>query len=98
MFLEKYEEDLYLPIIKEFGKENIDYALIGKVIVDVCHELGDLNENTDPKIIVKNALLLVLGLLHRNKPVEDYGKDLWSLDEDNIETVKERLKNIFNGE
>ncbi|MHA1680745.1 MAG: hypothetical protein ACTSUE_07040 [Promethearchaeota archaeon] len=99
IFTKKIEESIYLPIIQQFSEEKVDYELIGKIIVEACRGLEQVNADNgiDPKTIVKNALLLILGLIHKNQPLEEYGSDMDELDQERIEKLRAGLKIAFNG-
>nr|MDO8119447.1 hypothetical protein [Candidatus Sigynarchaeota archaeon] len=89
------EEQVYFPIVSQFGEKDIDYEFIGKIIVDACNAIDDENQDVDPKAIVKNALLLILGLIHKNEPVDKLGKDISSLGPDEVRRIEDDLKSAF---
>ena len=90
------EDQLYMPIIEQFKKDKIDYEFIGKIIVDICNKLDIKSVNINPKTIMKNALLLVLGLIYKDEPIETYGDDISELDRSTINKIRKEIKDILN--
>jgi hypothetical protein len=92
------EEQIYPSILNLFSDKEVDYEAIGKIIVEVCSsieaESGD-ESNPDPKTVVKNALMLILGLLHRDAPIDEIGVDFKSLPAAKIRKINRDLAEIF---
>ena len=92
------EEQIYPSILNMFSDAEVDYEKVGKIIVEVCSTLdaeGDDETSTDPKTVVKNALMLILGLLHRDEPIDEIGVDFKSLPPAKIRKIKRDLQEIF---
>lgn len=92
------EEQVYFPIVNQFSQSNVDFELLGRIIVDVCGALEAAEEapaDVQPRNLVKNALLLILGLLHKNAPVDSYGRDIASLSPEDIERVRRQIEDVF---
>jgi F420-0:gamma-glutamyl ligase-like protein len=92
------EEQIYPSILNMFSNTQVDYERISKIIVDVCAsiETEEHDElNPDPKTMVKNVLLLILGLLHLNKPIDEIGVDLKTLPKAIITKINRDLQEIF---
>jgi hypothetical protein len=91
-------ERLYLSIVEQFDEDKLDFELIGKIIVEVCREIKTNGDKLQFDTIAQNALLLILGLIHKDKPVEEFGDDLWSLDPSEIARKIIEFKEVFNQE
>nr|MDO8114717.1 hypothetical protein [Candidatus Sigynarchaeota archaeon] len=92
------EEQIYSTIMGLYAdKEGVDYEKVGKLIVEVCSaiEAEAQGENVDPKDIVKNALLLILGLLHKNDPIDNFGTDFRNLPASKVRKITRDLQSIF---
>nr|MDO8114581.1 hypothetical protein [Candidatus Sigynarchaeota archaeon] len=73
------EEQVYSSILNLFSKKDVDHEEIAKIIVKICSAIEIDNENADLKNVVKNALLLILGLLYKDKSIDDFGVDIKSI-------------------
>ncbi len=89
------EDQIYLPIVSQFVEKDVDYELIGKIIVNACKSFDLENQEVDPKAVVKNALLLILGLIHKDEPVDKIGKDMSMLSPEEVKRIEEDLKSAF---
>ena len=92
------EEQIYFPIVNQFTQSSVDFEMLGKIIVDVCAGLEAAGEDVadlQPRALVKNALLLILGLLHKDAPVDNYGKDIASLPPEDIDRVRMQIEAVF---
>ncbi|HME52353.1 MAG TPA: hypothetical protein VKM55_09060 [Candidatus Lokiarchaeia archaeon] len=92
------EEMIYPSILNMFSDTEVDYEKLGKIIVDVCSSIeaeGDDETITDPKTVVKNALMLILGLLHRDEPIDEFGVDFKSLPAAKIRKITRDLQEMF---
>ncbi|HME52542.1 MAG TPA: hypothetical protein VKM55_10015 [Candidatus Lokiarchaeia archaeon] len=92
------EEQIYPSILKMFSNPEVDYEKISNIIVDVCSSIeteGNNENSADPKTVVKNALMLILGLLHMNKPIDEIGVDLKTLPAAKIKKINRDLQEIF---
>ncbi|MHA1793161.1 MAG: hypothetical protein ACTSVI_10990, partial [Promethearchaeota archaeon] len=58
--------------------------------------MDSVNKNIDPKNVVKNALLLVLGLIYKDRPIETYGEDISELDPSTLDNIRKEIKDILN--
>jgi hypothetical protein len=92
------EEQIYPSIVNMFSDADVDYVKISKVIVDVCSSIeagsGD-DDGADPKTVVKNVLILILGLLHKNKAIDEIGVDLATLPAAKIQKITRDLQDLF---
>ena len=94
------EDQIYGSIVSLYqDKEAVDYEKVGKLIVEACTAIeahaGDSNEEIDPRVIVKNALLLILGLLHKDEPIDNYGTDFKSLPPGKVRKFVRDMQGIF---
>jgi hypothetical protein len=94
------EDAIYGSIVSLYqDKEAIDYEKVGKLIVEACTAIEahaeDTNEEIDPRIIVKNALLLILGLLHKDEPIDNYGTDFKNLPAGKVRKFVRDMQDIF---
>lgn len=92
------EEQIYPSILNMFSDTVVDYEKVGKIIVEVCSSLeaeGDDETTIDTMIVVKNALMLILGLLHRDEPIEEIGIDFKNLPPAKIRKITRDLREIF---
>ena len=92
------EEQFYLPIIKLFdGKKEVDYTKLGRLIVEVCSAIEKENNpaKVDPKNIVRNSLLLILGLLHKDEPIDTFGKEINDLSAAKKRKIARDLQDVF---
>jgi len=89
------EEQVYASIVNLFANKEANYKDIAKIIVEVCSAIEIGGGNVDPKAVEKNALLLILGLLHKDKPNREYGVDLKSLPETKMRKIIRDLQDIF---
>jgi len=92
------EEQIYPSILSMFAETEIDYEKLGKLIVEVCSSIeaeGDDESILDPKNVVTNALMLILGLLHKDEPIDEIGVDFKSLPTAKIRKINRDLADIF---
>jgi hypothetical protein len=93
------EDQIYGSIVSLYqDKEAIDYEKVGKLIVEACTAIeahADTNESIDPRTIVKNALLLILGLLHKDEPIDNYGTDFKNLPDRKMRKFVRDMQDIF---
>jgi hypothetical protein len=95
MFSTTSEETIYINILREYVKDGIDFETVGHLIVDACNVVKETTEEVDPRNIVRNALLLVLAMLHKNEPIENLGKDIWSMSKTEIKKNLAKMKDLF---
>jgi hypothetical protein len=89
------EEQVYSSILNLFSRKDVDHEEIAKIIVKICSAIEIENENADLKTVVKNALLLILGLLHKDKSMDDFGVDFKSLPDTPKRKIARDLQEIF---
>lgn len=94
------EDQIYGSIVSMYqDKESVDYEKVGKLIVEACTAIeahaDDSNEEIDPRVIVKNALLLILGLLHKDEPIDNYGTDFNKLPPGKVRKFVRDMQGIF---
>ncbi|MFX0102075.1 MAG: hypothetical protein ACFFCS_21090 [Candidatus Hodarchaeota archaeon] len=94
----KIPETLYMEIVQQFDDDDVDYERIGKVIVSVCREIHTNGDKLKFDTVAQNALLLILGLIHKDEPIEEFGNDLWELDPSEIAKRLVEFKEVFNQE
>ncbi|MEX2683180.1 MAG: hypothetical protein Q6373_016465 [Candidatus Sigynarchaeota archaeon] len=93
------EDQIYGSIVNLYqNKGAVDYEKVGKLIVEVCtaieaHAVND--EDIDPRTIVQNALLLILGLLHKDEPIDNYGTDFKNLPAKKMQKFISDMQSIF---
>lgn len=95
------EDQIYGSIVNLYQeKEGIDYEKVGKLIVEACTAIeahaDDINEDIDPRSIVKNALLLILGLLHKDEPIDNYGIEFKNLPPSKVRKFVRDMQGIFS--
>lgn len=92
------EEDIYLPIVKQFEEETIDIELVGKTIVkvfkDISRERLDDDQVSKPEL-ERNTLYLVSGLLHKDRPIGEFGEELWCKKPNEIDQIIDDFKFTF---
>nr|MDO8086933.1 hypothetical protein [Candidatus Sigynarchaeum springense] len=94
------EDQIYGSIMSLYQDENaVDYEKVGKLIVEVCtaieaHSADE--QDIDPRTVVKNALLLILGLLHRDEPIDNYGTEFKKLPAKKIRKFVSDMQGIFS--
>jgi len=92
------EEQIYPSILNMYSDKEVDYEAVGKIIVEVCSSIeaeGDDENNPDPKNVVTNALMMILGLLHRDAPIDEIGVDFKTLPPAKIRKITRDLAEIF---
>jgi len=89
------EEQVYSSILNLFSRKDVDHEEIAKIIVKICSAIEIENENADLKTIVKNALLLILGLLHKDKSIDTIGMDIKAISTDMRRKITRDLQEIF---
>ena len=89
------EEQVYSSILNLFSKKDVDHEEIAKIIVKICSAIEIDNENADLKNVVKNALLLILGLLHKDKSIDDLGVDIKSIPPTTKRAIDRDLQELF---
>ncbi len=93
------EDQIYGSIVSLYqDKGGVDYEKVGKLIVEVCTAIeahASNDENIDPRTIVQNALLLILGLLHKDEPIDNYGTDFKSLPTSKVRKIARDMQSIF---
>lgn len=92
---EHIDESIYGPIVEQFSETSIDFEEVGKLIVAACSRLDKGKLDMDKKTIAKNALLLVLGLIHKDEPVDKIGEELWNLSNEEIKTKIDEFKEML---
>ncbi|MBN2154124.1 MAG: hypothetical protein JW839_21895 [Candidatus Lokiarchaeota archaeon] len=94
-----FEDQIYSSIVSLYhDKGGVDYEKVGKLIVEACTAIeahADNEENIDPRDIVKNALLLILGLLHKDEPIDNYGTDFKNLPAGKVRKFVRDMQDIF---
>jgi len=76
------EDQIYMRVIESFtGMSEIDHEVLEKLIADTCTavEAEEDGNKIDVDVVVRNVLLLILGLLHKDKPIDNLGQDLYAL-------------------
>jgi len=89
------EEQVYSSILDLFSRKDVDLEEIAKIIVKICSAIEIENENADLRNVVKNALLLILGLLHKDKAIDEFGMDIESLPDTPKRKITRDLQEIF---
>ncbi|MHA1370432.1 MAG: hypothetical protein ACTSRA_12030 [Promethearchaeota archaeon] len=91
------EENIYIPIIELFKNKDVDYEKIGKLIINACNLLEcQSNVDIDERVIIRNALLLILGLIYKDEPIENLGKDIHALSSNEVNRIIEDIRAVFN--
>jgi hypothetical protein len=94
------EDQIYGSIVNLYqDKGAVDYEKIGMLIVEACTAIeaeADSSENIDPRMVVKNALLLILGLLHKDEPIDNYGTDFKNLPPTKVRKFLRDMQGIFS--
>lgn len=88
-------ETLYLSIVEQFEEDELDYKRIGEIIVEVCREIKTNGDRLKFDTVAQNALLLILGLIHKDEPIEEFGNDLWELEPSEIAKKLVEFKDVF---
>ncbi len=89
------EEEVYSSILNLFSRKDVDHVEIAKIIVKICYAIEIENENADLKTVVKNAILLILGLLHKDRSMDGFGMDFKSLPDTPKRKIARDLQVIF---
>jgi len=89
------EEQVYSSILNLFSRKDVDYEEIAKIIVKICSAIEIENENADLKTVVRNALLLILGLLHEDRSIDEFGVDFKFLPDTPKQKIARDLQEIF---
>ncbi|MHA1679372.1 MAG: hypothetical protein ACTSUE_00030 [Promethearchaeota archaeon] len=87
--MENCGELVYMGIVDQFNEAEPD-------LVNVFREINRTSH--DPRVspdVFYNTLMLVLGLMHRDDPVESVGSDLFSQSDDRIDYYVDCLKDAF---
>ncbi|MHA1791141.1 MAG: hypothetical protein ACTSVI_00770 [Promethearchaeota archaeon] len=91
------ERELYFPIIDEYKNNQPNLNLILKKIITVFSDKNsnEIRKSLYSSSIRRNMLLLALGVMHRNRPIDDFGKDIWSLPRQKLIKIQEDLEAAF---
>ncbi|MHA1371533.1 MAG: hypothetical protein ACTSWN_08860 [Promethearchaeota archaeon] len=89
--IEQEELDIYLAIVDEFNKERPDHILILKKIIQACKTAEKYGVSCFSRNIILNTLLIATGLYYKDRPIDDFGFSLNSLDDRIKHQVKEAL-------
>ncbi len=93
------EDQIYGSIMSLYqDKDAVDYEKVGKLIVEVCTAIEAHTaeeEEIDPRTIVKNALLLILGVLHKDEPIDNYGTEFKNLPAKKMRKFVHDMQSIF---
>ena len=87
-------EQIYDDILKLFNE--MDYEKVGRLMIEACN-LIELNNGAtvNKKDVIRNALLLLLGAMHKEEPLEEIGRDFWELDKNSIKKFLKEFKDTF---
>lgn len=89
------EEQMYSRILDLYSKNDVDYTEISKIIFNL-YSMNDIeSENISFDVYARNILLLIIGLLRKDKAIEERGIDIKFLPETTTRKIIRDLKAIF---
>ncbi len=89
------EEQLYLPLIDQYASGRVDLKRISQSIIDACSATEVNCGKVEPGIAIRNTLMLALGLIHNESPIDVDGNDLWEIEKKEREKRIKELRSLF---
>ncbi|MHA1370984.1 MAG: hypothetical protein ACTSWN_15540 [Promethearchaeota archaeon] len=80
----------YDVIVSEFPKQNPDIITICRTMIDSC------KNDSEGEMKMRNMLLLITALFHKNEEIDRVGYELWSMKKEKIDTVLSDLEYVFS--
>jgi hypothetical protein len=92
--IDKIERKVYMPLVQQYERTDPDERVISNTIIEICRLNG--TDQEEIKTILKNVLLLVVGLYYKHRAIDDWGKNFWSLEPSKLEGLLGEIKEALN--